>query len=112
MQRIIALLNAMDSLLDSVEAQLFWMLKFAEENNLPRDRLKALRGLMSRSMGALEEMAILQDSLARSRISGAILQGRRSADDTPPDKLPVYPRGGCRLPSGIYRSMLHRQSTD
>jgi hypothetical protein len=79
------------ALLDCVEAQLFWMLKFAEESHAPRERLESLNNLMSRTRAALQELYALETNPA---ISDAILQDKPSDKDfTEPPRRFCYTLG-------------------
>jgi hypothetical protein len=43
-------------ILDCVEAQIVWMLKYAEEHDLPIERMDSLKHLMARTRVVLQDM--------------------------------------------------------
>ena len=81
--RVEALARSVFDLLDSVEAQLNWVLTYAQENNLPNGRFESLRHLMARTHLILQDLQELELQVANRR-----------NDDRPRDKLTPYPIGG------------------
>jgi hypothetical protein len=80
--RVEALARSVFDLLDSVEAQLNWMLTYAQENNLPEERFESLRHLMARTRLILQDLQELELQIANRSNGG------------PRDKLTPYPPGG------------------
>ena len=60
LHRANAMVQATYELLDSVEAQLSWMVQFGIETHAPAERLASLSHLMSRTRAALQEIYLLQ----------------------------------------------------
>jgi hypothetical protein len=82
----IGVLRAISELLDCVEAQLFWIIQFAKEHNVPQARLESLNHLVTRTRVIFRELQTID---AQSTMSDAILQGKRSDEDftEPPRKF-------------------------
>jgi hypothetical protein len=56
-------------LLDNVEAQIFWMLDFAAENDIPAERLRSLNHLVIRTRAIFQDLKNLE---ARLRVQQQI----------------------------------------
>ena len=83
-------MESMFELLDCVEAEIFWMLDFASENNIPPERLSSLNHLVKRTISIFEDLKNLENQLGyKRRFDFASGDGCRP----PRDKLTPYQLG-------------------
>jgi len=66
MEQVLALIESTFELLDCVEAQIFWMMTFAKERGLPRERYASLHHLATRTRMVLQDLRSTSQQLRAS----------------------------------------------
>lgn len=90
-RRVLALVENTFELLDCVEAQLFWMLTFAKEHNLGKERHDSIHHLITRTRLMLQDLANISRQFGVA--SDESLQGDKSDDNFTEPVFIIY--SGC-----------------
>jgi hypothetical protein len=65
--RLEAIWQSMSELLDCVETQIFWILHFAEENNVPVERLESLNHLVKRTRVIFQDLQEVHKGILKDK---------------------------------------------